>query len=390
MKRNVIISDNFVRSKIRPAKIFNLGLIGCGSFGQFCLKAFSRMPEVRIAAVADVDPGLVTKMSKLYRCSGYQKAEQLIKSTEIEIVHLVTPPSSHHYLGRLAAESGKHVLCEKPLALIMTEGKELLASARKNKVIMPVNFVLRHVPIVDIVKRIISSNLLGEPIRAYFENYATDENLEPGHWFWDTKKSGGIFIEHGVHFFDLYRHWFGEAEIIWANTLRRDSTQQEDRVTCAMLHEKKILASHYHGFDQPKVLDRQVHQIIFERGEVTVRGWIPESFTIKFLGDVSVLDGLMELCPGSEYRMLKRIPVAARKMKGRGKKISADSYNQIEFYSRIDKQELYSQAIMNLLRDQLAYLSNRKHQRIIQEENGLEALRLANQAAEYAKRHSVN
>ena len=375
---------------MKPAKIFNLGLIGCGSFGQFCLQAFSRMPEVRICAVSDVDRRLVQKMSKLYHCSGYEDAGQLIKNPEVDLVHLVTPPVSHYKLGKLAAENGKHVLCEKPLALTMSRGRELLDTARKNKVILPVNFVLRHVPIVDIIKEVISSALLGEPIRAYFENYATDENLEPGHWFWDKEESGGIFIEHGVHFFDLYRYWFGEAEIIWAHTMQRDSTRQEDRVTCVLLHEKKILATHYHGFDQPKVLDRQLHRIIFERGDVTVLGWIPESLSIRFLGDTSVVDGLIELCPGSEYRILKRIPVAARKMKGRGKRISADSYNQIEFFSRIDKQELYSQAIINLLRDQLAFLINHQHQRVVQEENGLEALRLASQAAEYARKHRVN
>ncbi|OGB67693.1 MAG: hypothetical protein A2Y94_12520, partial [Caldithrix sp. RBG_13_44_9] len=256
----------------------------------------------------------------------------------------------------------------------------------RNNVILPVNFVLRHVPIVDVIKGVISSGLLGEPLRAYFENYATDENLDPDHWFWDKKKSGGIFIEHGVHFFDLYRYWFGDAEIIWAHTMQRDSASQEDRVTCALLHKKTILATHYHGFDQPKVLDRQVHQIIFERGEVTVHGWIPESFSIKFLADDAVIADLMRLCPDSHHKILKRFPVVKREMRGRGKKISAAFYSQIDFYSKTDKQQLYRQAIINLLQDQIRYLTDPKHHRVIQEENGLEALRLAIQASKYAEK----
>ena len=62
--------------------------------------------------------------------------------------------------------------------------------------ILPVNLVLRYVPITNIIKEIIQSEILGDPLRAYFENYAIDSNLDKGHWFWDKKQSGGIFVEH--------------------------------------------------------------------------------------------------------------------------------------------------------------------------------------------------
>jgi predicted dehydrogenase len=365
-------------------KAINLGLIGCGSFGQFCLQAFSQMPAVRIYAIADLDHILVNRISRRYGCRGYHHPEELIKDPEVEIVHIVTPPSTHHYLGLLASRHGKHVLCEKPLALTITEGKELLKSAKKHKVIIPVNFVLRHVPIVDIVRKVILSGVLGDPLRAYFENYATDENLDSSHWFWDKNKSGGIFIEHGVHFFDLYRYWFGEAEIVWAHSLQRDSTSQEDRVMCVLLHQKKILATHYHGFDQPKVLDRQVHQIIFERGEVTVNGWIPESFSIRLLADDLIMSQIIDLCPDSQQRILNRFSATKQKMRGRGKKISTAYYSQIDYNSKIDKQQLYTQAIINLLQDQINYLKDPRHDRVIREENGLESLCLAIQASKYA------
>ncbi len=189
---------------MKAMRRLNLGLIGIGSFGQFCLRAFSKMPELRIFAVADVDSQIVRQITKEYHCKGYTDPRQLVEDPEVEIVHIVTPPATHYPLSMLAVNNGKHVLCEKPLALRIEDGMKLVESARKNKVIVPVNFVLRYVPVVDLVKKIINDGWLGQPLRAYFENYATDEKLPASHWFWDKKESGGIFIEHGVHFFDLY------------------------------------------------------------------------------------------------------------------------------------------------------------------------------------------
>ena len=67
----------------------------------------------------------------------------------------------------------------------------------------------RYNPVYDAVDRLIQSGTLGELLHGSFENYASDENLPPEHWFWDRSKSGGIFVEHGVHFFDLFAGWLG-------------------------------------------------------------------------------------------------------------------------------------------------------------------------------------
>ncbi len=144
------------------------------------------------------------------------------------------------------------------------------------------------------------------------------------------------------------------------------------------------MATHYHGFDQPGVLDRQVHHLVFERGEMIVHGWIPETVSVKVLADDSLLSQLKKNYPESQNKILQRFPDNRRKMKGRGKNFSADFYAQLDFYSALDKQQLYSQAIIHLMRDQISYIRNPEHQRIIQEENGLAALRLAVQASQLA------
>jgi predicted dehydrogenase len=65
----------------------------------------------------------------------------------------------------------------------------------------------RYNPLFGKVSRLVQSRVLGEVLHGSFENYGSDENLPVDHWFWDRSKSGGIFIEHGVHFFDLFAGW---------------------------------------------------------------------------------------------------------------------------------------------------------------------------------------
>ncbi len=363
--------------------LLGLGMIGCGSFGVFCLNALAKVKELKIIAVADINERLAKKTANKFQCKWYSKTQELINDSEVEMVHIVTPPSTHFSLSRYALQKGKHVLCEKPLALSLSEADEILNLAREKRVILPVNLVLRYVPITNIVKEIIRSEILGDPIRAYFENYATDSNLDKGHWFWDKKQSGGIFVEHGVHFFDLYRYWFGNGKVIWAYSAKRSHTNQEDRVLCVLRHQNGIISHHYHGFDQPDILDRQIHRILFERGDIVINGWIPESFLINAILKDSDITQFKNICKNAKFKVLKKFSTNANEFRCHDKNFTANQYLQIQSTSNVDKLTLYSNAIANLVIDQIHFVRNQEHKRVIREENGREALRMALEASNY-------
>ena len=79
-----------------------------------------------------------------------------------------------------------------------------------------------------------------------------------------------------MHFFDLFSGWLGQGELIYAAKWKRPDSEAElyDRVM-AVVNYPKGPVSFYHGFDQPKILDRQEMRLQFERGDVTLHGWIP-------------------------------------------------------------------------------------------------------------------
>jgi predicted dehydrogenase len=91
------------------------------------------------------------------------------------------------------------------------------------------------------------------PERAFLENYAHDDSLPPDHWFWDYGKSGGIWVEHGVHFFDL-----NELAVGFTRESLKDKRYQEiilgliDRVLGTAYHQNNAVVSYYHGFTKPE------------------------------------------------------------------------------------------------------------------------------------------
>ena len=133
-------------------------------------------------------------------------------------------------------------------------------------------------------------------MHGFFENYASDENLDANHWFWDETKSGGIFIEHGVHFFDMFSGWLGAGKVVNALQMQRPAVHSKitDRVQATVLY-KEGTVNFYHGFDQPKILDRQEMRLQFERGEITLYEWVPVKMKLHGLLQDEQLKFLKEM-----------------------------------------------------------------------------------------------
>jgi len=396
---------------------FGLGLIGCGAFGEFCLNAFRKLPGVRIAAVADVVKDAADRLADTFGVPGHYNPAELICRDDVDLVHIATPPSSHRSLVLRAAEEGKHVLCEKPLAMDTAEADKMLAAVREAGTICPVNFVLRHNAVTSAVKSAIDSGALGQVLSARLTNCASDSFLPPGHWFWDKEASGGIFVEHGVHFFDLYRYWLGPGEVTSANTLTRkgagqalrQASGQEDRVQCTVVHDLKseipdsrspidnrqstpkglpprtsAIVSHYHGFDQPRMLDRTDHRLVCELGDLRVEGWIPLTVRVDAVVDDAGAERLAACFPGAEVETVETYSGDAGRLSSRGRERVLTKRIRLDWTPNADKQAVYADSVRALLADQLAYLRDPSHDRVITEANGREAVAMAERAVTLA------
>lgn len=363
----------------------SLGIIGAGDFASFAANAFIDVEGVSIHAVSDVNNSVARSFAAEYDAKTYDNYNDLLKDEFIDLIYIATPPHLHFEQSKMALLSGKHVICEKPAALQTSQAEELQNLARSKQLLYVVNLMQRYNPLYTSVKTIIEEKILGNFLHGFFENYASDENLDSDHWFWDEEKSGGIFIEHGVHFFDMFSGWLGKGKVVNALQLQRPGQKKKliDRVQATVLYDDSFV-NFYHGFDQPKVLDRQEMRLHFERGDITLYEWVPVKMRLYGLlqnGQLQALHHIMD-----DTTLLRHAEASSNKRaKGRFTDILYDEQVTFESGNTADKQSRYSLMLKAMLQDQLSWINNQDHVRIINDNNAVESLRMAEEASHIAQ-----
>lgn len=294
-----------------------IGLVGAGRFGAFCVAAFEDLPGARVVAVMDADRTRAEQIAPP-GAAIHHDLETLLDDPVVDIVHIATPPYLHGAMARRAAERGKHAFVEKPLATTLDAARAAVDAAERAGVYLSINYVLRHHPLHRVAIALTRSGALGRLQHFALENFASSESLPPEHWFWDPAMSGGIHVEHGVHFFDLCMALAGREPdaVSGATQIRADG--RADRVSALVRFGDAMAATFYHSFNRTAETERTTIRLAFERGHATIEGWIPTRLEIDgVVGPeaVSILtnlfgDGLRADAPISR-RGLAAIPVTA-------------------------------------------------------------------------------
>ncbi len=188
----------------------NTGVIGSGFIGPAHIEALRRLGYVEVTALADVNEEIAKeKAGQLYINKYYGDYRELLEDNTIKVVHICTPNYLHYQMAKQALESGKHLICEKPLAVNLEEGRSLVKLAKKKGLIAAVNFNLRFYPLIQQAKAMVESGELGEIIfvsGSYLQDwlfYQTDYNwrLEP-EFSGDSRAVADI----GSHWLDLAQY----------------------------------------------------------------------------------------------------------------------------------------------------------------------------------------
>jgi predicted dehydrogenase len=138
---------------------------------------------------------------------------EIVESPLIDIVDIVTPTYSHAEIAIAAVQNGKHVICEKPLAMDVKQAQAMFAAAQKSKVIHMVCHNYRRIPAIALAKKMISEGALGK-IFHYRARYAQDRLVDPEFpldWRLQKETSGsGVHSDINSHIIDLGRYLVGE------------------------------------------------------------------------------------------------------------------------------------------------------------------------------------
>ena len=277
-----------------------LGLVGAGGFGRFCLEAYRSLPGLRLVAVCDIDPARAQAVAAEFGLTAYSDYAAMLADPAVNIVAVNTPPSSHAAQTIQAARAGQHIFCEKPLATTLADAEAALRAAHEAAVVLGVDYVMRPNPLYRLLRRI--TDLPGEhgaifgPLRrCALENFAADENLGPDHWFWDEAVSGGIFVEHGVHFFDLFNWQTGANPHRVAALTTPRNPALTDTVQALVEYEGGATASAYHTFTRANAAEHQGLTFGWDWATAEVHGWIALDLALEGLLDAAGLDALAAL-----------------------------------------------------------------------------------------------
>jgi predicted dehydrogenase len=256
------------------SEALGLGLVGAGRFATFLAAAAAEVPGLELRAVADPDRDRADALAGKHGVPAARRWQALLADSSIDAIAVATPPATHAAIVRARLDARRHIFCEKPLATGLDDARDLAALAASTGQALVVDHVLRYNPVLAALV-VLRDELLGPVQRFAFENDASDEDLPPGHWFWDEAESGGIFVEHGVHFFDAAHLLLGtEPSVVSATSAARpDGTV--DLVSATAVHPGGVLASHSHGFSHASRCERQTVRLDHGTAQTLVEGWIP-------------------------------------------------------------------------------------------------------------------
>jgi predicted dehydrogenase len=370
---------------VAASDVIGIGILGFGGFAMFAAQQFAQVPGAALRCIAGTHRDGALACARRFGLADVQRAEVLFAMSDVQLVYIATPPFLHHTQARAALLAGKHVIVEKPLAVTVEQADELVSLARDGRLLLVTNLMQRYNPLFAQIKAVVDSKLLGEVLRGTFENYACDEGLAPDHWFWDPTKSGGIFIEHGVHFFDMFAGWLGGGQVESAGRVLRPGSGIEEQVYCTARYGD-VPVTFYHGFTQAGRMDRQELRLLFERGDVTLREWIPTQAVVRAALDETATRTLASIFPGARIDVEQLYAATERTFHARHK--TYDVYQRITLTSvPAAKMTRYGDLLRAMLADQIAFIAEPSHPRVITEDNGRESLRMSVRATELAALH---
>jgi predicted dehydrogenase len=190
-------------------KPVRMGIIGLGLWGQAHARIIASHPSSELVAVCDLDESKASAVGAQYNVPHFTDYKALLRSDTIDAISIVTPDFAHTEFAVAAAEAGKHVLIEKPLATKTKECELIIRAMEKNKVRIMVDFHNRWNPPFASAKETIAAGQLGDLVSAYFR--LTDVISVPTKMLsWSAKSSILWFL--GSHTVDTLR-WLFKDEV---------------------------------------------------------------------------------------------------------------------------------------------------------------------------------
>lgn len=204
-------------------KVYKMGLIGCGNRSKHLLNALNNVSEIEVAALCDIVPHKMEQRSKLIKNGPKPKfvnsLDELLKLKELDFICVVTPNDTHRDVVIACLEAGKHVFCEKPMAMTVAECNDIIGTVERTRKHFQVGTQRRHSSEYKILIDAIRNKPVGQVLLSSLFDYRGDWRVPEAdeypagteYWRMDQKRSGGVVYEMGAHIIDV-NNWVFDSE----------------------------------------------------------------------------------------------------------------------------------------------------------------------------------
>jgi predicted dehydrogenase len=209
----------------------NVGLIGAGFMGKAHSLAYAAMPMFfwpppavpHRRMLAELDPGVASEAAARF---GFEQStgdwRAVVESDEIDLVDISVPNDAHAKIAIAAAQAGKHVICEKPLARTVEEARAMYEAVATAGVVNMVAFSYRRTPAVVLAQQLIAQGAIGQVRNfrgTYLQDWSNDPDLPLSWRFQQDVAGSGALGDIGTHVLDLARYLVGE--VVAVNSMLR-------------------------------------------------------------------------------------------------------------------------------------------------------------------------
>jgi predicted dehydrogenase len=210
---------------------YRVAIIGTGRIAALHAEACHLVPNVELAAAADIDVAKCQLFADRWEIpQRYSDFTEMLAQERFDVVHVCTMDNLHGAATIAAAESGSRlVICEKPMAFHLEEADRMLAVCERTGTQLVIDHSMRFEANYLRVKEMIDEGVIGE-LRSISSSVLSSRPANPDSWHSQYKFAGGGQLMHnGTHTFDIVRYYAGEAEWVFAHVERgqRDVTVED-------------------------------------------------------------------------------------------------------------------------------------------------------------------
>jgi UDP-N-acetyl-2-amino-2-deoxyglucuronate dehydrogenase len=216
---------------------FRFGLIGCGRIAPNHARNIKELEQAELKAVCDLVPEKAEHYSQTYGGDPYTDYRAVLERKDIDIISIATSSGCHVEIGVAAAEAGKHVIVEKPMALSLQDADRLIEACAKNHVYLGVCHQNRYNQVVQKLRQALETGRFGKLTHAtaVIRWYRDQHYFEQDSWHGTWAQDGGVLMNQSIHNIDLLQWMMGPVTGIYGKIATRQRNIEVEDLGLGML-----------------------------------------------------------------------------------------------------------------------------------------------------------